>query len=361
MDAAGAARDVAIAPAELVRLYDEDGPVATVYLTTEAKVENASQRSLARWRDLRETMEANGVPAAALDAMAPVVADAHHEGEGLAVVSGAGGLRHIEHLSRPPAGDRGWWEGLPVLGHVLHERQGHLPHVIVLVDHEGADIHAVGPTGGQRQESVGGVRYPVSKVASGGWSQTHHQRRAEGNWATSARRVAAELERVASEVGAVVIVAAGDARSLTLLEEHLAEDWRERWHKVPGGTGELEREAHRLVADAAARRTVTALEEFRQQLGEQSRAAAGAAETVDALRQGRVDVLLVHHDPADDRRGWFGPGRAEVSLTASRAYPGEARLMDVLVRAAFQTGAGVRVVPGAGGPPEGVGALLRWA
>jgi hypothetical protein len=360
MDAA-AARDVAIAPADIARLYQQEGPVATVYLTTEAGVEQASQRNMARWRDLRETMAAEGVPAAVLQHLEPIVADAHLEGDGLAVVAGEDGLRHVEHLARPPARDRGWWEGLPVLGPVLHERQGQLAHIIVLVDHEGADIHAVDPGGAPRQESVEHPGYPIAKVSSGGWSQTHHQRRVEGNWATSARQVAGEVERVAQGAGAVVIVAGGDPRSLTLLEEHLGEPWRERLQKVPGGTGELEREAHRLVADAAARRTVTAIEEFRQQVGQRNRAAGGAADTVDALRQGKVTALLVHFDAADDRRGWFGAGPADIALEASTAYPGEARLVDVLIRGAFQTGAGVRVVPAAGGPPEGVGALLRWA
>jgi hypothetical protein len=361
MDTAGLVPDVALAPAELVRLYEQDGPVVTVYLATEAKIPQASQRSVTRWQDLRTTLKGRGVPAPPLDSIAGVVADAHHGGEGLAVVAGDAGVRHIEHLGEAPAVDRGYWEGLPALAPVLHGRQGHLSHVIVLADREGADIHVAGPTGGERRESAGSSGYPVAKVAPGGWSQTHNQRRAEGNWASSAKVVAAEVERVAAEVEAAVVVAGGDERALTLLSEQLDEHWRERLHVVAGGTGDLEREARRLVADAAARRTVTAIEEFRQQVGERNRAAAGAAETADALRQGRVAVLLVHDDPDDERRAWYGPGTAEISLRPSTDFPGEARMVDVLIRAAFQTGAGIRVVPGAGGPPEGVGALLRWA
>ncbi|MBV9410453.1 MAG: hypothetical protein JO148_02555 [Acidimicrobiia bacterium] len=35
-------------------------------------------------------------------------------------------------------------------------------------------------------------------------------------------------------------------------------------------------------------------------------------------------------------------------------------LVDVVLRAALGTGAGIRMIPGAGGPTGGVGAILRW-
>jgi hypothetical protein len=34
--------------------------------------------------------------------------------------------------------------------------------------------------------------------------------------------------------------------------------------------------------------------------------------------------------------------------------------VDVAIRAALGTGAGVRLVPKAGGPTDGLGAILRW-
>jgi hypothetical protein len=36
------------------------------------------------------------------------------------------------------------------------------------------------------------------------------------------------------------------------------------------------------------------------------------------------------------------------------------RWADVAIRAALQTSAGVWMVPSAGGPSDGIGALLRW-
>jgi hypothetical protein len=40
--------------------------------------------------------------------------------------------------------------------------------------------------------------------------------------------------------------------------------------------------------------------------------------------------------------------------------PQEGRLVDVLIRAAFGTGAGVRIVPAGGPGKDGVGAILRF-
>ena len=40
--------------------------------------------------------------------------------------------------------------------------------------------------------------------------------------------------------------------------------------------------------------------------------------------------------------------------------PRQGSLADVALRAALGTGAGVRMIPGAGGPRGGIGAILRW-
>jgi hypothetical protein len=42
-------------------------------------------------------------------------------------------------------------------------------------------------------------------------------------------------------------------------------------------------------------------------------------------------------------------------------HPVEAPLVDVLVRAALGTSAGVRLVPADRAPTDGVGAVLRWS
>src|SRR5690606_27538835 len=96
-------------------------------------------------------------------------------------------------------------------------------------------------------------------------------------------------------------------------------------------------------------------------------AASGPVETLAALSEGRVDVLLVHDDPDDDRRARFaaeGPWCAPVTAGDDPPPPGteerEGRLVDVAVRSAHLGDSRIRIVPRHGGPDDGIGALLRW-
>ena len=99
--------------------------------------------------------------------------------------------------------------------------------------------------------------------------------------------------------------------------------------------------------------------------GEHGRATTGAGATLTALREANVEVLLFHHEVDDERFAFFGPSPEHASLdredlTAMGVEPQEGRLVDVAIRAALGTGASVRVVPGHGGPLEGLGAIVRW-
>lgn len=93
----------------------------------------------------------------------------------------------------------------------------------------------------------------------------------------------------------------------------------------------------------------------------------GAPQTTEALSIGRVATLLVHDDPADDRRGlidlagtWCTSRVTGVEEPPPDAEPAEARLVDIAIRAALRSDAEVRFVPRHGGPAEGIGAILRW-
>jgi hypothetical protein len=154
------------------------------------------------------------------------------------------------------------------------------------------------------------------------------------------------------------------------------------------------------------------LERFATELGQAGapraahgdRAVEGAAATLAALGRGQVETLLLTGLFLDDERtAWFGPAPTDVAADRDElaglgvAEPVEGRLVDVAVRAAMGTGAGVRILDpadqarpaledrdpgregtralasgdrGPGGtaagsaghaPAEGLGALLRFA
>ena len=78
-----------------------------MYLTTEASVENAAQRSELRWKDLRRDLQSQGVDNAILAAVDPLVGDAHLHGECLVVIATPDGIAHLSHQPDPPIRDVG--------------------------------------------------------------------------------------------------------------------------------------------------------------------------------------------------------------------------------------------------------------
>lgn len=383
MEHVAAVPDLAVNAADLAPLFEDGRPSATVYLTTEAGIANAAQRSEQRWRVVRGELAGAGCPAPALAAIDSLVAGAHLEGECLAVVANEDGLVYVAHEPEVPRRDIGRWDTLPSIVPLLEWRQHAVAHVVVLADRTGADLVAVGPDLDGLHEHAGGATGPVAKSKPGGWSQRRYQERAQGTWERNAADVAEELARLVQRVEARLVVAAGDVRAVALLQEALPPEVAERLHLVDGGSAggssdDISDAATRLVADAAARETVTALEAWRAGLGRPLhgpagtpvggiRAVDGPPDTLAALRAAQVATLLVHDDPEDSRRAWWGPEPAHAALSAGELAglgvdrPVPARLVDVAVRAGLLSGAGVRVVPGAGGPSGGLGAILRWS
>jgi hypothetical protein len=357
---------------ELTELLAAGGPVATVYLTTEAGIENAGSRSEARWKNLRRDLANSGADEAVLAAADPIVGDAHRYGECLALVVGFDGVRHREYLPQPPVRDLARWAPLPSIVPLLEWRQTSVPHVVVLTDRRGADIVAVAADGETRQDRTEGGEDPITKVAPGGWSQRRFQQRAENTWGENAGEVAEHTRRLAERVDARLVVVAGDVRAVGLLEHDLPKELRELVVVIEGGrardgsTSAVASEVVRQLDTVSARDTVELLHKFREEKGQHDRMTDGVDATVAALTQGQVEVLLVHDDPDDDRQAWFGSDAARVATAPDQAQAldiegsSRGRLPDVLVRAALGTGAGVRVVPAAGGPSNGVGAILRW-
>ena len=373
METSGAVIPSAIDASDLTDLVTGPGPFATVYLTTEAAVENAGQRSEVRWKTHRDGLLAAGAPEDVVAAVDPLVAGAHLEGEGLGVIVRADGRLHVEHAAHPPAVDRAVWAALPSLGQLLAWRQVAMPHLIVAADRLGADIVAVTAGGHSLEREAGGNDRPVRKVGAGGWSQRRYQERAENTWERNADDVAGQVSRLVDAVGARFVAVAGDVRAITLLREALRPEVADLVQEVGGGRSadgsgdSITAQVADLVDQTAQSATAAVLDKFREERGQHDRAADGTEETLGALAAAQVDVLLVHDDPEDDRTTWFGPDPTQVATTASVlgdlgvADPTEGRLVDVAVRAALGTGAGIRMIPRVDVPAEGVGAILRWA
>ncbi len=366
---------------DIAAAFDGPGPFVTVYLGTEAAVEQAAQQNELRWRNLRRRLEEDGAAPEALAAIDPLVPEAHHLGRTLAVVADDSGLRLVRHEPEPPARDAGWVAPLPRVGPFIEWAQTSVPHLVVLADRAGADIVAFT----RRADGFGAGDTPVVSVGDergddpvlrktnpGGWSQRKYQQRAENLWEQNAKAVADEVASRADETGARLIVVAGDVRALQLLREHLPERTAALLREVDGsrapgsGLDEIADDVVKLAATLVAEDTVEFLRQFKEQRGQRGMAVEGAKNTIEALAGARVDTLLIHDDPDDDRTAWFGPEPGMVAQT-KRALtelgvtrPQKARLVDVAIRAAFTTGASVRIVPSVGSVKQGIGAILRF-
>ena len=373
METSGEHLPVGVHAAEVRALAEQRGPMVSVYLNTPGDLEHAAEFAELHWNDLRRELASRGADPDALEHVAALVGGAHELGPALGAFATADGLLHAEHGPEPLAADVGRWDRLPVLGPLLRWRQDTVPYVVVLTDRRGADIAAFGVGPAEEHVDVDpDDSEPIRKIKPGGWRQRKIQQRAERTWESHAHEVAEAVRGVSDDIGAQVIVVGGDVRAVALLEEHLPDRLLLRLHEISGGrapgvdTGRMQSEVRRWVRDTAARTTVAALEKFREESGQHDRAADGVDATLEALSESRVDVLLVHDDPDDERRAWSGPeatpvvGTPELLEGLGIGEPLPGRLVDAAIRAALGTGAGVRLVPKAGGPTDGLGAILRW-
>jgi len=372
MDHTGVTPSVALSAPDLVDLVLGDGPFLSVYLATEAAIENAAQRSELRWKDLRRDLEGQGVDQGVLAAVDPLVADAHLEGECLVVLANAHGLLHVSHQPEPPVRDVGRWGPLPMIGPLLEWRQSQVPHVVALVDRKGADLFVFHPGGTDEHVQIEGDDDPIHKAKPGGWSQARYQRRAENTWDANAHEVAEAIVELVDKEQPRLVAVGGDVRAVELLKEALPKRAAELVRDVEGSRtadGSVDAvvdDVTRLVATVVAADTKDLLAKFREERGQADRAADGPTDTLTALSKSQVEVLLVHADPDDTRTAWFGREAIPVAerstdltdLAVADAQDGP--LVDVALRAALGTGAGIRIIPGAGGPTGGIGAILRW-
>jgi hypothetical protein len=385
--------DIVHHQAEIARVFQADGPFTSVYLDTEGDVEQAAELVALRWKNLRGSMLAAGVPEGTVAAIDPLVEGSHMAGATLAVIAAVDRPLYSANLPDPPPRETLLRHGaLPDVLPLLAAAQAAVPHVAVLTDRTGADMAARGvPEEAARAERVEGRVTPhLHKPQAGGWSQPRFHHRAEAIWESNASEVAEALARLVDQVRPRFVAAAGDVRALQLLREQAPKRVRELLTVVGGEHPSLEAvfaEADKLVAATVEADNRALLERFAEELGQGDRAVDGAAATLAALGRGQVGTLLLTGLFLDDQRtAWFGPAPTDVAADRDALVdlgvpdPVEGRLVDVAVRAALGTGAEVRVLdpadetrsargrgathdapaPPEHAPGEGLGALLRF-
>ncbi|MDF5758695.1 Vms1/Ankzf1 family peptidyl-tRNA hydrolase [Spongiactinospora sp. TRM90649] len=328
------------------QMYDHSGPFASVYLDASRTTEVGAEEVELRWRDIRRKLAREHTHDDDLDAIEEVVTDPEEAAPGLAVFAVDGDVAHDEAMSDPPALPIATWSALPHVMPLLAQRGESVPQLRVIIDHTGADVIVIGP-GSPRRTAVHAQEWPLTKTAQGGWSQKRYERSVEETWERNAMAVAAEVDEEVRRIGAELVVVAGEPRSRAMLLDHLGAEASarvvvaERGSRAEGADpAPFEAEAEAAV-DAWGERELGGLLD-RYGAGPSAR---GLDDPAAALRDGRVEVLLLAADSPPDGQMWIGREGPQLALTKEELAkygvpdPVRERADAALVRAAATTDA----------------------
>jgi hypothetical protein len=358
---------------ELVR---QRGPFASVYLDASHDTEDAAKAMELRWRGVREELARQGADDATLDAMQEAVLTPVPGKSGRALVAAHGALLLDRVLPRPPAVESARWSDRPHLLPLATWMEPAVPHVVVTVDRAGADLHGYdgrGERAGEVHDQVRGEQHPLHKVPGGGWSHRRLQKAVEETTRRNAALVAAEVDRLVTDLDARLLVLGGEVRARADVREELSPRCRDVLIEVEGATlaeggddAAFDHAVQSLVAQYQFDLDNDVVEEFTEEAGRpDGRAVQGLAPVVEALREAKVAALLVSDPALGDRTVFSGDDPAQLALREKDLrglgveHVGEQRADEALGTAAAATGAQV-VVTDAAGLREGVGALLRY-
>ncbi|TWP47578.1 hypothetical protein FKR81_31975 [Lentzea tibetensis] len=332
---------------DLVEVLRPPHPVASVYIGS-----GPASAWPARWRRLVDQLRCDGADPATIREVdlallaAPAITQAGRTAE-LVVFAGPGlsprvfrtpGLGHL---------DLAWFTAPAHVLPLLAWFQDRPPCVVVVAERSGADVHMA--PGGNNTISRAQLRF------------------GEESWERNTRTVAKACEAALAQIGARLLVIAGEPDTARVLREGLTPATRAKVTiRRLRGTRTTEVPIVSLASSSAQLWTAEVLSDFTERCRERGLGVEGAHETLAALSRGRVEQLLVEHPEDVSATAWFGPQPTDV-IPGDRVPPfaWSARhsglLADVAVRAALLSGGRVRVVsPGAPGAPDGgIGGVCR--
>lgn len=325
----------------LTTAYGHPGPYTTVYLGTRPLLPGNDADTFRRWEVLRQDLEVQGAPRPALDAIeARLGLPAPDDAAAIAVIAAADGATVVDHGLEPPRLDVGVVDTLPYAAPMLEWHQRRVPHLVVTLHEDGADVAVFGLDHYQRLETIDSGDHPMSD-----------------------EELVVAVADLATAITTELVVVAGHPDDTTNIADRLRRQVQLSCRVVTEpltlDTDDLADATVRHVSDVAARTTVRYLRE-RRFLATHGAAVDGVARTLDALATGTADLLLIHDDPRDQRRCWIGTEPRQLSLTDDSVHRYEARLVDAAIRSAVLQDIPVHIIPatGPGGPEDDTAALI---
>ena len=298
-------------------LYEQAGDCVSVYLDTSRGNEEGVQQVELRWRDARARLASQGADEPTLDAVAAAITPAGMAAPGRAVFARDGRVLLTEALPAAPRREITRRAVLPHVMPLLAQRSPHVAHLRVTARHDGGEVLAVTASGATRDEEVTGTGWPVHKTGLGGWATKRYENSTEEAWELNAKELAAQVTAMAGQVGARLILLAGDPQARTLLVRQLGHDLAAVTvaidEEITADSPAAARAADRAVAGYVARRSRDRFEHWRTQQAHR-RGVAGLTATMAALRDGAVAEVLLADHPESAATAWIGPGGTDLAV-----------------------------------------------
>lgn len=361
--------------AALSPVLSATGPFATVAIDVTHVSESAQTELELRVRAVTDRLSELAAEDTVVDAVRERLLDDDGSQTGRAlVVAGDGAVVVDIPLVGTPVHELTDLAPLPDLLPLVRQLPGRVPHVVVLVDHLGADVTVSSAPGLEMiDESIEGDTQYSHKVKTGGIGDHSFQHSTEDVWRSNAKAVADRVGRLAHRSGARFVLVAGGPRSRSLLVDQLPTGIANLVITTDeGGRGDgadlsgVSRRVEELVAEHEARADA----EIREQLdsaGAHGLAVHGVSGVVEAMRKGQVETLVLGDGPMDSQ---LAVGADPISIGNDVAELSDLGVTDgllapadrVLLRAALATDADVVVLPAAVMPGgTTVGAVLRYS
>lgn len=349
--------------------------MVTAYVDVSRTTENGAREVEARVTRIARDLEAAGIEEATVRAVTERLRLPTGRGGETTRIVVAGGADHVV-TDVVVAGSLGEHHRAGAVAHLLRLGRAlaeSVSYVLVRVDHVGADITVSDTLGLDAREIVSeGDHDVLHKVPGGGWSHRRFQSRAEDSWDRNADTVARDLGAVVREVDPDIVLLAGDQRGIARIRESAPDHVTERLEVLEHGSraeGASDERLDEEVAAAVQRCRTGRIDEVLDRLGAaDAPTAVGVGETLEALRRGEVETLVLLAGALDDREAYAGPqplllATDPAELTALGVEePERDSLEELLFRAALGQDADLLPLHAPiGALPDGVGAVLRFS
>lgn len=356
--------------------YGDFSPIVSVYLSLRRQPADGGRELALRWRALRSRLVSQAASDAELEPVDERVYTANVVDRTLVAFVREGRLDFSDELDDCSAPDAASFGPLPLGVPMLRWQQQWVPYIVASVDRTLGELAGYRGFGSPvAAQVVVGPDDEIERNAPGGWAQGRYQHRAEDSWAHNAATVAAQVERMAAQVGAQLLITSGDGRAIQLLTAHLPDRLKAMHRTVtsgveytPGGRPRPRPETVReMVHEAATAARARSMKEFEDSATGKA-CATGLSDTIQALQACAVRHLFVVQDPRDRRIvrvsadplriGVDGSTREHIAERGSGPAEHLAPLSEALVRAAFAQSADVTVLGADEAElPDGVAAL----